>query len=157
MKVAGMQCAKERFLEFLSRKHLRLTSQRRAIIDCAFGTEEHFTAEQLLAWSRVRDQSVSRATIYRTLPLLTESGLVREMDFGKDQKIYDPNYAQRPRHNHIICLDCNKIFEFDSDEFEALADAIAESLGFSAQSRRLQLTARCEELRQLGVCKKRGD
>src|SRR3989454_5147522 len=95
--------AKQKFMEFLDRKTLRLTSQRQAIIDSVFSTEEHFTAEQLLEWSRRRDRSVSRATVYRTLPLLTESGLVREMDFGKDHKFYDPNYADHPNHSHIIC------------------------------------------------------
>ena len=69
--------AKKKFLDFLQHKKLRITAQRRAIIESAFETEEHFSAEQLLAWSRRRDKSVSRATVYRTLPLLTESGLVR--------------------------------------------------------------------------------
>ena len=88
--------AKQKFLAFLGTKNLRMTSQRQAIIETVFGTEEHFTAEQLLEWSRAKDRSVSRATVYRTLPLLTESGLVREMDFGKDHKFYDPNYADHP-------------------------------------------------------------
>ena len=102
MADAGNKCAKQRFLEFLDRKNLRVTAQRRVIIDTAFSTDQHFTADQLLVWSRQRDKSVSRATVYRTLPLLTESGLVREMDFGKDYKFYDPNYAEHPHHNHII-------------------------------------------------------
>src|SRR2546425_11744000 len=88
------RCAKRRFMDFLAQKNLRLTAQRQAIIETAFSTRQHFTAEQLLEWSRRRDKSVSRATVYRTLPLLTESGLVREMDFGKDYKFYDPNYAE---------------------------------------------------------------
>src|SRR6185436_14863703 len=118
---AGMACAtkhnaKARFVAFLATKDLRMTSQRHAIVDAAFATDEHFTAEQLLEWSRARDKSVSRATVYRTLPLLTESGLVREMDFGKDYKFYDPNYADHPNHNHIICQDCEKIVEFESDK-----------------------------------------
>ena len=86
MEDADKTCARERFLDFLARKNLRLTGQRRAIIEAVFGTEKHFTAEELLKWARRRDESVSRATVYRTLPLLTESGLVREMDFGKDHK-----------------------------------------------------------------------
>src|SRR6266508_6886143 len=101
--------AKQRFLDFIAQKNLRMTSQRMVIIDTAFSTDKHFTAEQLLEWSRERDKSVSRATVYRTLPLLTESGLIREMDFGKDYKFYDPNYADHPNHSHIICQDCDKI------------------------------------------------
>src|SRR5689334_15854635 len=117
--------AKQRFLDFLAQKNLRITSQRQAIVDTVFGTEAHFTAEQLLEWSRERDKSVSRATVYRTLPLLTESGLVREMDFGKDYKFYDPNYANHPNHNHIICQDCEKIVEFESDKIARLESEIS--------------------------------
>jgi Fur family ferric uptake transcriptional regulator len=143
-------------MDFLARKSLRLTAQRRAIIDTAFSTQQHFTAEQLLAWSRKRDKSVSRATVYRTLPLLTESGLVREMDFGKDYKFYDPNYAEHPHHNHIICQDCERIVEFESEKIEQVENEISQRLGFSVQSHRLQITANCEELRKLGTCKNKG-
>src|SRR5437773_769240 len=156
MAVAGNKCAKVRFLEFLDRKNLRVTTQRKAIIDTAFGTRQHFTAEQLLTWSRARDRSVSRATVYRTLPLLTESGLVREMDFGKDHKFYDPNYAEHPHHNHIICRDCEKIVEFESERIEKLENEISHRLGFSVEAHRLQITASCEELKRLGACKKKG-
>jgi Fur family ferric uptake transcriptional regulator len=151
----GAKCPKQRFIDFLAGKNLRLTAQRRTIIDTAFGTSQHFTAEQLLAWSRARDKSVSRATVYRTLPLLTESGLVREMDFGKDYKFYDPNYAQHPHHNHIICEDCNKIVEFESDKLKRLEKKISQRLGFSVQSHRLQITAHCDELKTRGVCNKK--
>lgn len=143
-------------MDFLARKSLRLTAQRRAIIDTAFSTSQHFTAEQLLVWSRRKDPSVSRATVYRTLPLLTESGLVREMDFGKDYKFYDPNYAAHPHHNHIICQDCERIVEFESQKIERLENEISQRLGFSVQSHRLQITANCEELRKRGTCKNKG-
>ena len=93
MADAEAKCPKRRFIDFLTQKNLRLTSQRHAIIESVFSTQQHFTAEQLLEWSRARDKSVSRATVYRTLPLLTESGLLREMDFGKDYKFYDLNYV----------------------------------------------------------------
>jgi Fur family ferric uptake transcriptional regulator len=118
-----------------------------------FSTAEHFTAEQLLAWARQRDKSVSRATIYRTLPLLTESGLVRAMDFGHQYMFYDPNYADHPDHSHIICLDCNKIFEFESEKISKLEDEISRQMGFTLKSQRLQLTGNCEELRRMGICK----
>src|SRR5215813_6728123 len=147
--------AKQRFLDFLATKNLRITSQRQAIIETVFGTDEHFTAEQLLDWSRERDRSVSRATVYRTLPLLTESGLIREMDFGKDYKFYDPNYADHPNHNHIICQDCEKIVEFESEKIARLEDEISHKLGFSLKTQRLQITGTCEELKRLGACRKK--
>src|SRR2546426_10666958 len=155
MAATEKPAAKQKFMEFLDRKNLRLTSQRQAIIDSVFGTEEHFTAEQLLEWSRRRDKSVSRATVYRTLPLLTESGLVREMDFGKDYKFYDPNYADHPNHSHIICQDCEKIVEFESDKIARIEDEISQKLGFSVKTQRLQITATCEELKRRGTCRKK--
>src|SRR6267378_3792008 len=151
MAVMEKNVAKEKFMHFLAHKNLRITSQRQAIVDTVFSTDQHFTAEQLLEWSRRRDKSVSRATVYRTLPLLTESGLVREMDFGKDYKFYDPNYAEHPNHSHIICQDCDKIVEFDSDKIERLENEISHRLGFEVKSQRLQITGRCEELKKLGA------
>jgi Fur family ferric uptake transcriptional regulator len=155
MPAIEKSAAKKKFLDFLGQKNLRLTSQRQAIIETVFSTDQHFTAEQLLEWSRERDKSVSRATIYRTLPLLTESGLVREMDFGKDYKFYDPNYADHPNHSHIICQDCDKIVEFESEKIDKLESEITHKLGFELKAQRLQITGRCEELKKLGACKNR--
>jgi Fur family ferric uptake transcriptional regulator len=156
MPETDRSAAKEKFLYFLDQKNLRITSQRRAIVDTVFGTDQHFTAEQLLEWAREKDSSVSRATVYRTLPLLTESGLVHEMDFGKDYKIYDPNYADHPNHNHIICDDCDKIVEFESDRLEALETEISSKLGFEVNSQQLRINASCEEMKRLGACKNKG-
>jgi Fur family transcriptional regulator, ferric uptake regulator len=155
MSGAVKNSAKGKFMDFLAHKNLRVTSQRQAIVDTVFSTDKHFTAEQLLEWSRQKDKSVSRATVYRTLPLLTESGLVREMDFGKDYKFYDPNYADHPNHNHIICNDCEKIVEFESHKIEKLESEITRRLGFSIKAQRLQITGTCEELKKLGACKKK--
>jgi len=156
VSVPDKATAKQKFLTFLEQKNLRLTTQRQAIVDTVFSTDKHFTAEQLLDWSRQRDKSVSRATVYRTLPLLTESGLVHEMDFGKDYKFYDPNYAEHPHHNHIICQDCEKIVEFESDKIEKLEDEISHKLGFSVKSQRVQITGTCDQLKRLGACKNKG-
>ncbi|HTD66655.1 MAG TPA: Fur family transcriptional regulator [Candidatus Limnocylindria bacterium] len=155
MPCATKQAAKDRFIAFLATKGLRMTSQRQAIIESVFSTEEHFAADQLLEWSRARDKSVSRATVYRTLPLLTESGLVREMDFGKDHKFYDPNYAEHPNHSHIICEDCEKIVEFESDQISRLENEITHKLGFAVKTQRLQITASCEEFQRRGSCTKK--
>ena len=147
--------AKRKFIKFLEKKDLRITNQRRVIIDTVFDTEEHFTADQLLDWARERDSSVSRATVYRTLPLLTESNLVHEMDFGKPYKFYDPNYSDSPNHNHLICEDCEKIVEFDSDRIEQIENEIGQKLGFTVKSQNLQLTAACDTLKRNGACDKK--
>jgi len=143
---------KRRFLEFVRSGKFRLTSQRQAIIDAVFETTKHFTAEELCKWARKRDKSVSRATVYRMLPLLTASGLVREMDFGKDSKVYDPNYADNPNHNHIICQDCNKIIEFDSAKIGELEEELTRRFGFTIKSHRVQIIATCDQFRLLGAC-----
>jgi Fur family transcriptional regulator, ferric uptake regulator len=157
MAVRERSTARRRFVAFLRQRRLRLTAQRRAIVETVFGTAEHFTAEQLLAWSRRRDRSVSKATVYRTLPLLAESGLVRETDFGKGRKCYDPNYADHPNHSHIICQDCHRIFEFDDGKLGRLEAEISAALGFELQSQHLQLIGKCETLRRLGVCSGRDE
>lgn len=143
---------RERIYEFLAGKGLRKTSQRDAIIEAAFSTTEHYTAEDLLTMSRKLEPSVSRATVYRTLPLLVESGLLREMDFGKDYKFYDPNYIDHPSHNHLICVDCSKIVEFEDRNIETLENCITKRLGFSPANKIVRIEATCDELKAKGVC-----
>ncbi len=143
---------RERIYEYLAGKGLRKTSQRDAIIEAAFSTTEHYTAEELLTMSRKLEPSVSRATVYRTLPLLVESGLLREMDFGKDYKFYDPNYIEHPSHNHLICVDCNKIVEFEDRNIETLENCITKRLGFSPANKIVRIEATCDELKAKGVC-----
>lgn len=152
MRSTDAEQAKQRFLAFLAGKGARVTAQRRAIVEAAFATDEHFTADQLLAWARERDPTVSRATVYRSLPLLVESGLVREIDFGGDRKVYDPNYALHPEHSHIVCADCGRIVEFSSEQIARLQRQISREFGFRVISQRVHITARCEELRRTGHC-----
>ena len=137
---------------FFASKGIRATSQREAIIEAAFGTNRHFTAEELLDMAREKDPSVSRATIYRTLPLLVESGLIKEMDFGKAYKFYDPNYATHPNHNHLICVDCDKIVEFEDPIIEKRENEISRSLGFLPENKSVQIRATCQELKNSGAC-----
>jgi Fur family ferric uptake transcriptional regulator len=146
---------RERIYSFIADKGLRKTSQRDAIIEAAFSTTEHYTAEDLLARARKVDPSVSRATVYRTLPLLVECGVLKEMDFGKDHKYYDPNYIDHPHHNHLICVDCNKIVEFEDQHIELLEDCISKRLGFSPASKSLRIEANCDELKKRGACSSR--
>ena len=146
---------RSRIYAFLSEKGLRKTAQRDAIIEAAFSTQQHYTAEELLAMAKAIEKSVSRATVYRTLPLLVESGVLREMDFGKDQKYYDPNFNQHPYHNHLICVDCNRIVEFEDKNIETLENCITKRLGFSPASKIVRIEATCDQLKMSGTCKNR--
>jgi Fur family ferric uptake transcriptional regulator len=144
--------SRERFLAYLGSRHLRLTAQRRLIVEVVFNAARHFTADQLLDWARRQDPSISRATVYRTLPLLTQSGLVRELDFGQDRKVYDPNYADRPNHSHITCRDCGRVVEFESEELVALAARLGLEFGFGAIGQKLHIDGVCELRRRGGGC-----
>lgn len=141
---------------FLAQKGLRRTAQRDAIIDAAFGTKEHFHAEELLEMARTLDSSVSRATVYRTLPLLVESGLLRQLDLGGDRTVYDPNFLEHPTHNHLVCVDCNKIIEFEDANMELLENCISRRLGFSPANKSVKIEAHCDELKMHGSCRRRG-
>jgi Fur family transcriptional regulator, ferric uptake regulator len=145
---------RQRIYDYLDEKGLRKTTQRDAIIEAAFSTTEHYTADDLLGMAKKVDASVSRATVYRTLPLLVESGLLREMDFGRDQKFYDPNYVDHPNHNHLICLDCSKIVEFEDIHMDTLETCIARRLGFTPTGKVVQIKAHCDDFQRTGACQR---
>jgi Fur family ferric uptake transcriptional regulator len=146
----------EKILVYMANNGLRITSQRKAIIQAAFSTNDHYTAEELLERSRKLDSSVSRATVYRTLPVLVDSGLLRELDLGKDFKYYDPNYVNHPNHNHIVCTDCEKIVEFEDHCLDVRESVLATSLGFKPKAVRLRIEAACVELAKKGACVRSG-
>lgn len=146
---------KNKVLAYMESNGLRLTNQRRSIIQAAFSTTDHYTAEELLDKARAVDPSVSRATIYRTLPVLVKTGLLRELDLGKDQMYYDPNYATHPNHNHIICSDCSKIIEFEDYCLDVRESVVTKNLGFSPGKIQLRIEASCDELARTGTCSRR--
>lgn len=143
---------RQKIYAFIERKGLRRTVQREAIVEAAFATTEHYTAEELLAMARRIEPSVSRATVYRTLPLLVASGALKEVDFGKEQKYYDPNFVDHPQHNHLICVDCQKIVEFEDKHIETLEDCITKRLGFSPSNKMVRIEGKCDRLKQHGEC-----
>lgn len=154
LRVEKQGSVQETFKDFLSSKGLRITNQRLAIFDAAYGHPDHFTAEELLDRAREIDDSVSRATVYRALPILTESGLIREVDVGRDYKFYMANKNARTFQAQVICLDCEKIFEIDAPFMEWYGKTVAEKLNLEAQTQRLQVSAHCSELKSAGVCQR---
>ncbi|TVR49999.1 MAG: transcriptional repressor [Puniceicoccaceae bacterium] len=123
-----------------------------AIFDAAFAESSHFTAEELLDKARRLDASVSRATIYRTLPLLTESSLLREVDIGKNIKYYLANPGDQPQQAQVICLDCEHIFEISAPFMDWYGVTVATKLGLTPVSQRLQVSAHCDVFRRSGQC-----
>jgi Fur family ferric uptake transcriptional regulator len=148
---------RKRIYDFIEQKGLRKTAQRDAIVKAAFSTTEHYTADELLAKAKKIEPSVSRATVYRTLPLLVECGVLKEMDFGREFKYYDPNYNEHPFHNHLICVDCDKIVEFEDINIDTLENCISKRLGFSPAKKIVRIEAKCDELKRLGACKNKGN
>jgi Fur family ferric uptake transcriptional regulator len=137
---------------FLGSKGLRRTRQRDVIVEAAFSTDEHFNADELHDRARRIDRTVSRATVYRTLGLLVESGLLREIDLGRGQTCYDPNFLDKPEHNHLICADCDRVVEFEDDHIAVLEDCITRRLGFTPASKSIRIVAKCDRLARTGHC-----
>jgi Fur family transcriptional regulator, ferric uptake regulator len=146
---------RERLDTYLASKGLRRTKQRDVLLAAAFGTTDHFTADELLAMAQKLDPTVSRATMYRTLTLLVEGGLLHEIDLGRGQTYYDPNFIEKPQHNHLICTDCDRVVEFEDDHIALLEDCITRRLGFKASSKSIRIQASCEELARTGACTSR--
>ncbi len=147
--------AREKFKVYLAKSGLRVTNQRLAIFDAAFAQKDHFTAEKLLDHARAIDDSVSRATVYRTLPIMTESALLREVDIGASEKYYVPNHDNAIQQAQVICLDCEKIFEISAPFMEWYGSTVSSKLGLVPVSQRLQVSAHCNAFRETGACKNR--
>tara|TARA_B110000093_G_scaffold66088_1_gene71797 strand:- start:7171 stop:7656 length:486 start_codon:yes stop_codon:yes gene_type:complete len=155
-KTSDQESVRETFKEFLNSKGLRVTNQRLAIFDAAYADPDHFTAEDLLDRAREIDTTVSRATVYRALPLLTESSLIRQVDVGRDYKFYMANKNATTFQAQVICLDCDKIFEIDAPFMEWYGKTVADKLSLEVETQRLQVSAHCTELKAAGICERGG-
>ena len=119
----------ESFSDFLMSKGLRMTGQRKGVFEALFKQSGHFTAEQLLKDAQSLDDTVSRATVYRCLPLLVESGVIRKIDVGQDNKFYALNGSSETFKAQVICSDCEKIFDIDAPFMEWYGKNVSEKLG----------------------------
>jgi Fur family ferric uptake transcriptional regulator len=149
------ESSREKFQAFLARQGLRVTNQRLAIFDAALAQKEHFTAEQLLDRARAIDDSVSRATVYRTLPLMTGSQVLREVDIGSGEKFYLPAANGNTQVAQVVCVDCDKIFEISAPFMEWYGSTVSLKLGLKPISQRLQVSAHCIAYRSNGRCPNR--
>ena len=142
---------RQKFKDYLAEQGLRVTNQRLAIFDAALTQKEHFTAEQLLVHAKAIDDSVSRATVYRTLPLMTGCHALREVDIGSGEKFYlritDGNQVAQ-----VVCVDCDKIFEISAPFMEWYGSTVSLKLGLKPVSQRLQVSAQCIAYRSSGRC-----
>lgn len=119
---------------------LKMTGQRRVIARVLSEATDHPDVEELYRRASAIDPNVSIATVYRTVRLLEEKGILERRDFGEGRARYDP--ADRGHHHHLIDVDTGKVIEFSDEAFEAVARAIAERLGYTLVSQRLELFGR---------------
>ncbi len=119
-----------------------LTPQRQAVLRVVNESEDHLTAGEIFENARRHLPSISFATVYNSLKFLTESGLVREISFGKNSSRYD---RETGRHDHAMCSRCGKLVDFDLAETSALTRAAARRSRFKPESIHLTLVGVCPD------------
>src|SRR5215213_5526236 len=141
---------KEIFREHIQKAGLRRTAQRDLILEIFLRTEEHLTSEDLYFLVHREDPTVGHTTVYRTLKLLTEAGLAREVRFG-DNKTYYEHHFNHDHHDHMICTECGKVLEFFSQQIENLQDQMAEKFGFRPTHHSLRMWGVCSDCQQAQI------
>lgn len=140
---ADPKSLRAQWTDFLRRKSLKTTQQREAIVDIFLRTKGHVSVDELLADVRRKHPKVGYATVYRTLRLLSDSGLAASRQFGDGHTRYEVG-GDTEHHDHLICEACGYIIEFHNEELEQLQDRIAEDLGgFQVRRHRHELYGLC--------------
>lgn len=143
-KTNEFKTEKQVFSEHIQKAGLRHTAQRDLILEIFLRTEDHVSSEDLYWLVHKEDPTVGHTTVYRTLKLLTDAGLAREVRFGDGKSYYEPHYNQE-HHDHMICTECGKVVEFFSPEIESLQEAIAAQFGFKLTNHSMRIFGLCED------------
>jgi Fur family ferric uptake transcriptional regulator len=133
--------------EHLERSGRRLTRQRVAIVKAFLESAGHITTEDLYNKLVASGHRVGLATVYRTLALLCQAELAVERHFGDSSVRYEPSYGRR-NHDHMTCVRCNKIVEFENPFIKRLQQEVLVRHGFLSHSHRIQLIGMCRECRE---------
>lgn len=139
------------FRRYLKEQRLPVTRQREAIAQVVFSTVGHLSVEEIETSLREKGNRIGKATIYRTLDLLVRSRLVVEHDFGEGFKRYENRISRDPVHEHLICLECGKVIEFQSWEVQDVQARITTIHGFKATRHRLEIYGLCRECQDAGA------
>lgn len=140
--VHSMPNEETKFRQFLGDEGLRLTPERRLILKEVFRHHDHFEAEDIVAGLRGRGWRVSRASVYRALPLLVGSGLLREVHSNEKHSHYEHTYGH-DHHDHLICSECGDTIEFSDPAIERLQERICSMSGFSPTGHKLEIVGVC--------------
>src|SRR5262249_53841084 len=134
----------------LKDKGVRLTRQRQILLELIDKSGQHLDAENLFQMAKERDPKLNRVTVYRTLKLLKEGGLVDELDlahFQGDQHYYETRMKQE--HAHIICLRCGRVEEFFGEELQHLRAQVSSQFGFEIVFARTEVAGYCSHCQVL--------
>lgn len=134
--------------ERVKEQNLKNTSQREVVMKAMFKHKGHYTPEEVLIFSQKEEggKNLGIATVYRTLNFFEKEGFVVSISFGAEGKRYELNVKEH--HDHMICDECDKIIEFESDEIEKLQEVEANKKGFLIKSHAMQLHGICKECQQ---------
>ena len=144
----------EVFIKHLQKAGLKRTTQRDLILDVFLRTEKHLSSEDLYRLVQAEDPTIGQTTVYRTLKLLSEAGLAREVRFGDGRTHYEHNYKHQ-HHDHMICVECGEIIEFFSAELEAIQDAMAAKHHFEVKQHLLRILGICANCRRRARLRKK--
>lgn len=139
------------FRRYLQEQGLPVTRQRMAVADVVFTSQEHLSVEEIEARLRERGERIGKATVYRTLDLLVRSRLVVERDFGEGFKRYEHRLSREPIHEHLICVECGKVVEFQSWEVQEVESRITALYGFRPVRHRLEVYGLCPACQARGA------
>jgi Fur family ferric uptake transcriptional regulator len=141
--------AKAKFNQFLTEKGLRRTLPRDIIADLFLRTEKHLSTQELFEIVRKKNKNIGYATVARTVKLLEDAGLCRQIDFGDRTARYEHEYNHE-HHDHIICTNCGKFVEIHSDKLEKIQDSLVKKHGFVQQSHKLTIYGLCPKCKGKG-------
>jgi len=139
------------FSRYLREQGLPVTQQREAVAEVVFTADAHLSVDEIEQQLRRRGERIGKATIYRTLDLLVRSRLVEEHDFGEGFKRYEHRLSQQPVHEHLICMECGKVIEFQSSEVQKVEARVRVEQGFIPVRHRLEIYGLCRECREAGA------
>jgi Fur family ferric uptake transcriptional regulator len=132
------QQVRELFTTYLEQNQQRKTPERYAILDEIYSSKAHFDVDELFLKMKSRNYHVSRATVYNTLDLLVESGLVKRHQFGQNTSHYEQAFGYK-QHDHLICNHCKKVFEFCDPRVQQITSTMGQLLKFEVSSHSLHL------------------
>lgn len=132
----------EQFRSWLVERGLKVTRQREAIAEVFFSSGAHLSLEELLELAKAQHPSVGYATVYRTMKILAECGLASEHKFGEGNVRYEPA-VEGEHHDHLICVTCGKILEYEDPRIEAFQDELAAKYGLRVVSHRHEIYGEC--------------